>query len=292
MAPLPARFRSLLPSSRDIIGRIPMSFEAAYSDIGRLDLLSYRDTAIHRLDPRAKVVATMLFAVVVVSFPKYEVLSLLPFFLFPVLIAALGDIPADFIARKVIAVSPFAVFVGIFNPLFDPSTVTIAPGVSVSAGWVSFASILVKFALTISTGLLLIATTSFPGICRGLRRLGFPALFVSQLLFLYRYLFVLIEEAIRVVRAREMRSFGKRGAGVGVFVRVVGTLFLRTVERAERIYGAMLARGFRGEVPSMRRETLRPSDAVFLLAAGGFFALCRFVPVPQTIGRLIRGLAG
>ena len=269
-----------------------MSFETAYSGIGRLDRLSYRDTIVHRLDPRAKVVATMLFAVAVVSFPRYEVLSLLPFFLFPVLVAALGDIPAGFIAKKVVAVSPFAVFVGIFNPLFDPSTVAIAPGVQVSAGWISFASILVKFALTISAALLLIATTSFPGICRGLRRLGLPALFVSQLLFLYRYLFVLMEEAMRVVRARDMRSFGTRGAGVGVFVRIVGTLFLRTVERAERIYGAMLARGFRGDVPSMRREAFRPADAFFVLSAGGYFALCRFAPVPRMLGLLLQGLSG
>src|SRR5512140_3943556 len=132
-----------------------MSFETAYSGIGRLDRLSYQDTVIHRLDPRAKVVATLLFVVVVVSFPKYEVLSLLPFFLFPVLIGALGDIPAGFIVRKVVAVSPFAVFVGIFNPLFDPRVLAIAPGVSLSAGWVSFASILGKFALAISAALLL-----------------------------------------------------------------------------------------------------------------------------------------
>lgn len=264
-----------------------MGFEAAYSGIGRLDLLSHRDTAVHRLDPRAKVVATLAFVVVVVSFPKYEVLSLLPFFLFPILIGALGDIPGLFIAKKVAAVSPFAVFVGIFNPVFDSSTVAIAPGVSISAGWVSFASILVKFALTISAALLLIATTSFPGICRGLRRLGLPALFVSQLLFLYRYLFVLMEEAMRVVRARDMRSFGSRGTGMRVLVRIVGTLFLRTVERADRIYGAMLARGFRGEIPSMRREAMRAADAFFLLAAFSYFALCRFVPVPQVIGRLV-----
>src|SRR5512140_2519256 len=102
-----------------------MSFETAYSGIGRLDRLSYRDTPVHRLDPRAKVIATLLFVVVVVSFPKYEVLSLLPFFLFPVLVGALGDIPAGFIAKKVVAVSPFAVFIGIFNPIFDPSTVAI-----------------------------------------------------------------------------------------------------------------------------------------------------------------------
>ncbi|MBE0604279.1 MAG: cobalt ECF transporter T component CbiQ, partial [Deltaproteobacteria bacterium] len=181
---------------------------------------------------------------------------------------------------------------GMFNPLLDPGTVQILHGTSVSAGWVSFASILVKFALTISAALLLIATTSFPGICRGLRRLGFPALFVSQLLFLYRYLFVLLEEAMRVVRARDMRSFGGRGTGLRVYVRIVGTLFLRTVERAERIYGSMLARGFRGEVPSMRREELRPSDALFVIASGSFFALCRLVAVPETIGRFVRGLAG
>jgi cobalt/nickel transport system permease protein len=269
-----------------------MTLEAAFYGIGRLDRLSYQDTAVHRLDPRAKVVATMLFVVAVVSFPKYEVLSLFPFFLFPILMAALGDIPAGFIARKVVAVSPFAVFVGMFNPLFDTTTVAIAPGVSVSAGWISFASILVKFTLTISAALLLIATTSFPGICRGLRRLGVPALFVSQLLFLYRYLFVLMEEAMRVVRARDMRSFGKRGTGARVFVRIAGALFLRTVERAERIYGAMLSRGFRGEVPAMRREVLRPSDTLYVLAAGSLFALCRLAPVPETIGRFVRGLAG
>jgi cobalt/nickel transport system permease protein len=269
-----------------------MTLESSYYGIGRLDRMSHHDTAVHRLDPRAKVASTMLFVVAVVSFPRYEVLSLLPFFLFPVLMAAFGDIPGGFIARKVAAVSPFAVFVGMFNPLFDPGTVAILPGVSVSAGWISFASILVKFALTISAALLLIATTSFPGICRGLSRLGAPTLFVSQLLFLYRYLFVLLEEAVRVVRARDMRSFGNRGTGMRVFVRIAGTLFLRTVERAERIYGAMLARGFRGDIPSMRRETLRPSDAVFVLAAGGFFALCRFVPVPQMIGRLVRGVTG
>ncbi|GAB4241233.1 MAG: cobalt ECF transporter T component CbiQ [Deltaproteobacteria bacterium] len=269
-----------------------MSFETSYSGIGRLDRLSYGDTPVHRLDPRAKVIVTILFAAVVISFPKYEILPLLPFFLFPVLIGSLSDIPAGFLAKKVAAVSPFAVFIGIFNPLFDSGTVAVAPGIVVSAGWVSFASILMKFALTISAALLLIATTSFPGICRGLRRLGVPAVFVSQLLFLYRYLFVLMEETMRVVRARDMRSFGTRGTGVRVFIRIVGTLFLRTVERAERVYGAMLARGFRGEVPSIRSESFRPSDAAFVAAAFGFFVFCRLVNVPELIGRLVGGSGG
>ena len=269
-----------------------MTLENAYSDIGRLDRLSLNDTAIHRLDPRIKVIAAMLFAATVVSFPRYEVLSLLPFALFPILAASLGDIAPGFIIRKVVAVSPFAIFIGIFNPLLDPGIIHIYPGISVSAGWVSFASILVKFALTISVALLLIATTSFSGICRGLRGLGIPALFVSQLLFLHRYMFVLMEEAIRVVRARDARSFGKRGTGARVFVRIVGALFLRTVERAERIYSAMLARGFQGEFPSARRENLRAGDILFLCAAAAYFALCRLIPVPEALGNFLARLAG
>jgi cobalt/nickel transport system permease protein len=75
--------------------------------------------------------------------------------------------------------------------MFDTRTAAVIFGISLSAGWISFLSILLKFALTVSAALLLIATTSFPGVCHALRRLGFPALFVSQLLFLYRYVFVL-----------------------------------------------------------------------------------------------------
>lgn len=262
-----------------------MSFDQAFYSIGRLDLLAYQDTVVHRLDPRVNVAATLFFALAVISFPKYEVLALAPFFLFPVLLAAFGDLPALFLLKKVLIVSPFAVCIGIFNPLFDPDTVTVL-GVTLSAGWVSFLSILVKFTLTISAAIILIATTSFPGVCGALRRFGMPALFVSQLLFLYRYLFVLLEETMRIVRARELRAFGSRGREAKVAARIIGGLFLRTVERAERIYRAMLSRGFRGDIPVLRRTGLRIGDAAFLAAAVLSFAVFRFLPVGAWAGRL------
>lgn len=267
-----------------------MTFDAQYQSIGRLDRLSYGDTWVHRLDARVKVIATLLFLFTVVSFPKYEVAGLIPLFLFPVLLTAAGEIPVPFIVRKVILVSPFAILVGIMNPFLDARTVSILPGILVSAGWLSFGSILLKFVLTVSAALLLIATTSFPGVCHALRKLGFPTLFVSQLLFLYRYLFVLAEEAMRIVRARDMRSFGGRGAGLKVFARLVGVLFLRTVERAERIYRAMLSRGFEGDVPSLRRFRVSAGDLTYLAATTAFLAVFRFVRVTEGIGSFAQGL--
>lgn len=263
-----------------------MTFDEKYFDIGRLDRLSYRETCIHRLDPRAKVIATMLFLITVVSFPKYEIVALVPFFLFPVVIMTVGEIPVRFMIGKILFVSPFAIFIGIFNPLLDAGTFAVIPGVFISAGWISFGSILLKFTLTISAALLLIATTSFPGVCHALRGLGFPALFVSQLLFLYRYLFVLMEEAMRIIRARDMRSFGTRGTGVKVFARLIGVLFLRTVDRAERVYYAMLSRGFQGDIPSLKRSRMALPDLAFLAIMIAFLWVSRFFPITEGIGRM------
>ena len=188
-----------------------MTFDEKYYNIGFLDQLSYKNTIIHRLDPRIKVIVTLLFLFTVISFSKYEIIALLPFFLYPVLLMTIGEIPFMFVLKKVVLVSPFAIFIGIFNPLLDSGQVFIFNGLTISAGWLSFISILVKFSLTVSTALLLVATTSFPGVCHAFRKLGFPSLFVSQLLFLYRYIFVLMEETMRIVRARDMRSYGRRG---------------------------------------------------------------------------------
>jgi cobalt/nickel transport system permease protein len=269
-----------------------MTFDEKYFDIGRLDRLSYQKTCVHRLDPRAKVIATMLFLITVISFPNYEVAALVPFALFPVLLLTLGEIPARFILRKVLLVSPFALLIGIFNPLLDTQTAIVITGIPISAGLLSFLSILLKFALTVSATLLLIATTSFPGVCHALRQLRFPALFVSQLQFLYRYLFVLMEEAMRIIRARDMRSFGKRGAGMKVFVRLIGILFLRTVDRAERIYYAMLSRGFQGDIPSLKRPHLATADLVFMAMTIAFLGAFRFFRITERIGRLAQELMG
>lgn len=263
-----------------------MTFDKEYFNLGYLDMLSYKDTFIHRLDPRTKLCATVFFIVMVVSFPKYEVSGLLPFVLFPVLLFSLGDIPVKFIMKKVLLVSSFAFFIGILNPLLDRQPMFILCGVTFSGGWVSFLSIMLKFFLTITSALLLIATTSFPGICRALLKFGIPDIFISQMLFLYRYIFVLVEEAMKVVRAREMRSFGSRGQGMTAFTGIIGTLFLRTVERAERIYQAMLSRGFSGTLHAIKPYGLTAADALFLAITVFVLYLLRVNDVVGGIGRL------
>jgi len=267
-----------------------MTFDREYFNIGYLDNLSYKDTFIHRLDPRAKLIVSLIFVISVVSFQKYEITGLLPFFIYPVLLLTIGDIPFNAIARKMLFASPFALFIGIFNPLLDRDIRFVFLGMHVTGGWVSFLSIMIRFMLTVSTAILLVAVTSFPRLCESLRRLKVPKVFVVQLLFLYRYIFVLLEETLRMSRAKEMRSFGKRGKDMRTFIRFISVLLIRTLERAERVYQAMLLRGFNGEIKMRGRSKFRSQDILFVLFSISIFYIFRRYNIVNILGRVFEDL--
>jgi len=264
--------------------------ESSFFDLDTLDLLAYRDSAVHRIDPRAKLLTTMIYIVSVVSHGKYEIAALLPYLLFPVSLVIVAELPAGYLARKLLLVAPFAFFIGLFNPLFDHRVVLQFGDLAITGGWVSFASILLRFALTISAALILIATTSFHGICYSLERFYAPRVFVLQLLFLYRYLFVLVDQGIRLVRARSLRSFRGRGLGLKSFTPLIGQLLLRTMDRAQRIHLAMLCRGFTGEIHLGRPLHIGLPEVIYTLGWSSLFLLFRFVNLPQVLGTWTTGL--
>lgn len=265
-----------------------MGFNKEYFNIGFLDGLSYGETPAHGLDPRIKLIVSFVFILCVVSFPRYAVARLAPFFIYPVFLFAAGDIPVGPIMKKIVLISPFVVTVGIFNPILDREVLFNLMGIGVTGGWVSFISIIVKFVLTMSVVLLLIATTSFAGICGALSRLRFPDVFVMQLLFMYRYLFVLLEEAFRMAIAREARSFGRRGYEARTFVNLITVLLMRTFQRAENIHGAMISRGFSGEIRLVKKLKITFGDILFLIVFVVAFLFLRYYDLPTAVGDLVR----
>lgn len=267
-----------------------LSIDNALLDFKRLDFLAQGDTAIHRLDPRAKVLVTLAFVMTVVSFEKYELSAIFPFFIFPAVIIALADLPAGYIARKVAMLCPFAAIVALFNPLFDRGTMVAFGPLNISGGWISFASVLIKSALTISAAFILICVTGFPAICRAMEKLGMPRAFAVQLLFLYRYIFVLTEEGSRVSRARELRSNGKSGMGMKSFAPLLSHLLLRTWLRAERVHMAMLARGFEGNFNTCHQFTFGKRETAFLLCWSAFFMFLRWENLSLLAGSLVTEL--
>jgi cobalt/nickel transport system permease protein len=270
--------------------QMPMSsIDGMSLDFKRLDQLATGDTPLHRLDARAKVLVVLVFVLCVVSFSRYELSAMVPFFIFPIFLVTRGDLPIGYLLRKVGIVIPFALVVGIFNPLFDREIMVDIGTIGISGGWLSCASIIVRALLTVGTSLMLVAVTGFADICRALERLGMPQAFAVQLLFLYRYVFVLTEEGARASRARELRTFGKRGKGFVPFGNIIGHLLLRTWQRAERIHMAMLARGFTGEFRTASQGSFGAREFVFVAGWATLFVTLRLVNLPQALGSYVTG---
>ncbi|EXI72104.1 MAG TPA: cobalt ECF transporter T component CbiQ [Candidatus Accumulibacter phosphatis] len=265
--------------------------ESSFPDFGYLDSLASRDSPIHRLDPRVKLLTTLLFIVCVVSFDRYALSPLLPFAIYPVVLLTLAKLPPGYLLRKLLLASPFALCIGIFNPLFDRAILLHVGSLEISGGWISLASIMLRFVLTVAAALILVASSGFDSLCLALARLGAPAAFVVQLLLLHRYLFVLGDEALRLARARAQRSFGRHGIELPVVASLLAQLLLRTLDRAQRIYLAMKCRGFDGELRLLRPLRIGATDLCFLIGWTAALLCLRFVGPAPMIGRAIGGMS-
>ena len=242
-----------------------------------IDQYSYQESIIHRLDGRVKVVATVFYTLAVVTLPREKMGELLPFFIFPLLLIALGEIPWRFVLKHLLLVSPFILMVALFNPLYDRTPLSFGSW-QIARGWITALNILIKFSLTVMALLGLVSTTPFSRLLGAFQALGCPRIMILQLSFLYRYLFITIEEIHRMVRAREARSYGKPLGAKKLFSSggaLIGALFFRSLQRAGRVYQAMCARGFDGVIRLAAPLKAHPRDWIFLGLSLAYLAFFR-----------------
>ncbi|KJR46622.1 Transmembrane component NikQ of energizing module of nickel ECF transporter [Desulfosporosinus sp. I2] len=254
-----------------------------------LDDLARKETAIHKIHPLVKLLTTVSYLTVVVSFGKYDIGGLLPLLIYPSMVFALAELPVKPIFMRILLVSPFMIGIGILNPFFDHQ-IYLLGGKEISRGWITFLSILIKSGLTVTAALLLIATTGMDRLAGALRMLKIPRVFVLQLLLTYRYISVLMEEVARTLRAYSLRAPEQKGVHRSAWGSLAGQLILRTFDRAQRIYEAMCLRGFTGEYHTGGFKEIRVWELAYLAGWVLFFAAARIYNIPMVIGSLITGV--
>lgn len=238
-----------------------------------LDQYSDRDSPVHRLDPRSKLVATLAFIAAVALTPSA---SWLVYGLYLVIVATLiliSRVPLLYVIKRSLVIIPFVLLVAIFIPFFKEGEVAGSYNlglwqVSVThSGLQLLWSILARSWLSILSLVLLTSTTSFSSLLKGLEQLRMPRVIVMLLSFMYRYIFLLTDEVMRMKRARDSRNFGgRRLRQIGTTGNMIGTLFIRSYERGERVYAAMVARGFDGHSRTLNSLHFSRLDAGFIVA--------------------------
>ena len=223
---------------------------------------------IHRLDPRAKIVGLAGVTLVAVSTPLRAWPAFVACALVLAAIAAIARIGIATIWTRLRAILPLVVFVAAFVPFARRGpAVEIGPLSLSEAGLATFALVTAKATIGALGAVLLGATTPFPEVLHGLERLRAPRLLTVIAGFMYRYVFVIADEARRMRSALAARAYRPRHLGQAAALgRLVTGLFLRSYERGERVYLAMVARGYAGAMPRLRALAFRPADTAFLAA--------------------------
>lgn len=261
----------------------------AQHELRQMDELAAGDSLIHRLHPLAKLAVTAAYIALVVSFDKYDLTGLVVMLLYPVISFQLADLRIRTCFYKLRVVLPLVCAVGLANPFFDRAPMLYLGSVSVPGGVVSMLTLMMKGVFSLMASFLLIATTKIDALCAALRQLHVPQLITSLFLLTYRYISVLLEEASAMTTAYRLRAPGQKGVHISAWGPFLGQLLLRSMDRAQELYGSMLLRGYRGEFPYCAPPKARIHDVLFSVCSIAAFILARAVNIPQVLGALVTG---
>ena len=261
----------------------------AQSELREMDALAAECSPIHALHPLCKLLVTVLYIAVTVSFPKYNFSGLVMMVLYPVIAFQVSGIPVGLCFYKLRIVLPLVCAVGLANPFLDHTPLMQLGTITVTGGFVSMVTLMLKGISSLMASFLLIATTSIDAICAALRKLHVPGILTTLLLLTYRYIGVMLEEVTVMTEAYSLRAPGQKGIHISAWGSFLGQLLMRSMDRAEELYGSMVLRGFTGnffyaDIPSFRFQ-----DFLYTAAWAAAFLCARSFDIPGLLGSLFVG---
>lgn len=258
----------------------------AQSELREMDALGSGDSPVHRLHPLCKLAVTVAYIFTVVSFPKYNFSGLMAMVLYPVLLFQAAGIPVGLCFYRLRMVLPLVCAVGLVNPFLDTAPVMALGNFTVTGGMISMVTLMMKGVFSLMASFLLIATTSIDALCAALRALHLPSMILTLLLLTYRYISIMLEEVSVMTQAYRLRAPGQKGLHFSAWGSFLGQLLLRTMDRAQELYGSMELRGFHGEFYYADVPKCRLSSVFFTLVWVFLFLFARIVDVPSLLGSL------
>ena len=259
-----------------------------------IEKTAYRESFVHRLDARVKIIGMFAVIVAMVAIPYSPLVFTvgLLFFAFLALLWLLAALPLPVYAKRLAMVLPFGLFIILFQIFFTNRyysvfhiIINLPLGIHIYAESVEFAAILlVKFVVCVSAIILLSSTTKLHDMLEGAGRMGMPPEFALTFGMMIRYLFVFGYIYRKVNESLITRCFDPFNSVLPYRYRMkqigytVGTIFLRSYEQGERVYTSMLCRGY-GKTSHifLIKKPLRAAEWSFLL-----FCLCFTIAVPLT----------
>ncbi len=261
--------------------------DSAIQTIHQMEDMAEENRFFCHIHPLAKVLVTLWYLVLVMSFDTYNLIGLAGMSLYLIILFVVGEVSVKTAFRR-LRLLFFGIFLlGAANVIFDREVLFRLHGFAVTGGMLSMLSLFLKAGFAVLAAYLLMAGTTVNGMCHALRIMHVPGILVTLVLLIYRYLVLMLKEAARMRQAYLLRAPGQKGVQMRAWGSFAGQMLLRSMERAEQVFDSMTLRGFQGEFPFLKRRWRMRTSIVYAVSWGIALFVLRKFPIFYIAGGLL-----
>lgn len=260
--------------------------EGAIQTIHRLDMKNKNNTFLNNIYPIFKVFITVLYIVLLTSINKYDLLTTLSMSIYLIVIGMIYNITVKEIWQRFKIVLALLVIIGISNPILDRHIIYYIGNLPITTGLISMITLILKGFFSIISSYFLILSTNIEEICSGLKKIHLPDILIITIMLIYRYIILFLKEVQRIWTAYSLRAPKQKGINYKVWGSMIGSLMIRSIDRANIVYQSMELRGFNTENYFNDEYKIDKKSVLYLILSFIIILIIRYIPIFELIGNL------
>lgn len=260
--------------------------EDAIYQVHYIDNNSNNNNILNKIHPLVKLIISVVYILFLTSINKYNLTITLAMSIYLIVVSIIGDLSIKNCIKRLKIVLFFLIIIGIANPILDRQVVTSIGIIPITTGMISALTLILKGIFAIISSYFLIVTTGVENICYALKKLHIPNILITIFMLIYRYIIVLLKEVQKIWIAYSLRAPKQKGIHFKAWGSMIGSLMIRSIDKAEVIYQAMELRGFSSDKFFMKNQKIDKTSIIYFMAGLLLLLIIRFIPIFDLIGNV------
>ena len=258
----------------------------AINEIHNIDNNSAKNSFFSKIHPLLKLLITVIYIILLTSINKYDLITTITMSVYWIIVSIIGDISIKTCIKRLKIVFLLLIFIGIANPILDRTIITYIGVIPITTGMISMITLILKGFFAIISSYLLIATTSIEDICYSLKILHIPNTLITVFMLIYRYIIVFLKEVEKIWIAYSLRAPKQKGVNFSAWGSMIGSLMIRSIDRAQVVYESMELRGFNPDKFFVKSQKINKVSIIYFCGMILLLIVIRFFPVFEIIGNV------
>lgn len=260
--------------------------ENAIQTVHKFDRKSNQNNLLNNIHPLVKLSITIIYIILLTSIDKYNLTTTLSMCIYLIIIGIICDVSIKDIVNRFKVILLLLLVIGIANPILDRNIVTYIGNIPITTGLISMVTLIIKGFFAIVSSYFLISTTSIEEICCALKKIHIPNILITVIMLIYRYIILFLKEVQRMWIAYSLRAPKQKGINYKVWGSMIGSLMIRSIDRAGIVYQSMELRGFNPDIFFVEEQKMDKVSIISFICGIGIVFGIRYIPIFEIIGNL------